>query len=746
MKKKSAIISLGLLVLSLSAFSADVVIPGNNPTGDEQSGKWFNEDLLRSMSLERPPVASLGGRYFAIIRQTHLNNWGFERTRQYMRLLKSIGITDIVQLNVRSAKVFYPSTNPDAIGARTYGEYDPLMMLVQTASEEGIKVWVKLQMASSGGLLPEKMQAHYPDGKVIKAAVGDPPAGDVPDFLSPDYREFLHQLIDEYATKYNKYGNFAGMFTDMLWNNYNDYHWKYMPTFDQFCMKNFGEHLPDDINKKMENGSKWYNPNDIWWRRTVLFKQWVNEDFHKDLGDYLHTKGFQLGIQIYDYTKNFPRCCTTINPYRWHLLADYTWDYPHRIDNELKAYPNNLAGFFAALKPGVLNAAGFSGQQGGIDFNFEYVHRPMSVGATPRIFQEYKRNIINVREWAGGTSLARITFLHNYNYLALCLGENAKTERLQTLDLIQTLARCQDVSTIFVEDAALYSKYRVLVATQYSVRGLSKENMDNLKKYITGGGIVISLNAQWSTSKPDISDETDISLEMSGAEFNKNGTGKISDGTIPVRENPIGKGMVVTIPVADFATAIQKDAAMANAFSTLIQKYTIPEITAAEKKEAKVRIVRTLKKNNWIGISLLSDDQAPASTTLSVDVEKLGVKSAVGYRVLLLGRGMELLKPGDFDGGAAGANWSPHGNFWTAKDLKGGFDVNILRDNDTDLKVPESRSVESLISKVPKYSIIRPGTIKRWLDETWSNSKGSRAYEHEIVVIAPANELTIEGK
>ncbi|MFA6567715.1 MAG: hypothetical protein WCS96_05840, partial [Victivallales bacterium] len=142
---------------------------------EELKNKWFNEDLLRCMSLERPPVTTLGGKYFAIIRQDYLNNFGYFRTRQYMHQLKAIGITDIVQLNIRSAKVYFPSTNPDAVGASNYIGYDPLMMLVRAASEEGIKVWVKLQMAQGGGLLPERMQARYPDGKKITYEGGDPP-------------------------------------------------------------------------------------------------------------------------------------------------------------------------------------------------------------------------------------------------------------------------------------------------------------------------------------------------------------------------------------------------------------------------------------------------------------------------------------------------------------------------------------------------------------------------------------------
>ncbi|MFA6568445.1 MAG: hypothetical protein WCS96_09555, partial [Victivallales bacterium] len=567
-----------------------------------------------------------------------------------------------------------------------------------------------------------------------------PPAGDVPNFLSRDYRNFLHQLIDEFAAKYNKYGNFAGIFTDMLWENTADYHWHELPVFDQFCFRNFGEHLPNDIANRMEKGKWWVAPDDKWWRRMVLFKQWVMEDFHKDLADYLHKKGFQLGIQVFDYTSRTEFAYTYgMHPYRWHLIGDYTWDYPGKSFNELNVYPNNLAGT-SSHSCAADNAVGFHGQQGGESFNFQTVWRPVVFGTTPRSYEEYKRNILNVREWAGGSSLAKAAFLHNYNGLILTLAGSSLKERTNTIALFEILSYRQDMSSIYVEDVSQYKKYRVLIATPYSVRGLAKESMDGLKKYISDGGIVISLNAKWSTSLPDLSDEKDITSEMSGSMYNKDGVGGMTGGNIPLRENIIGRGKVITIPVADFVSAANKDAALAEAFSVLVRKYSAPEILITRKMSAndvKTRIISTLRKNNWIGIALLSDDLKPATTTLSVDVEKLGVTS-VGYRVLLLGRKMELLKPGDFDGGSSG-----RGNFWTKDDFKNGFDISILWDNEVDLKVPDGKSIDVSMY----YPERKQPAIGRWLNRYWEQyRKLGRGYEHEIVVIAPADELTIDGK
>jgi len=701
---------------------------------EKEEAKWFNEDLLRCVALERPPVNSLGGRYFAIIRQDYLNNFGYLRTKQYMHQLKLIGITDIIQLNIRSAKVYFPTANSDAIGAPAVGAYDPLMLLVRIASEEGIKVWVKLQMAQTGGLLPEKMQALDQNGKKITYQ-----GGDVPDFLGSDYRRFLHQMIDEFAARYNQYGNFAGIFTDMLWENTGDYHWNHLAVFDQFCFRNFGEHLPEDIKTKMSKERKWVAPEDKWWRRMVLFRQWANEDFHRDLGDYLHEKGFKLGIQIYDFTSYGVCYCVGMHPYRWHLLGDFTWDYAGKEYNELNVYENNLAGYHIGGDYPGANTGDFHGQMGGESFNFENIWRPVLFGSTPRIYEEYKRNIVNVREWAGGTSLARTAFLHNVNGLILRLGDKSGGERNKYLSLFKTLSYFQDVSSIYVEDADLYRKFRVLIAAPHSTSGLSKENMDALKKYISEGGTVISLNAKWSTSLPDLSDEKDMTLEMSGAEYVQTGAGGMSGADFPVRENMIGKGRVITIPIADFASAVQKDTDIAKAFSALVKKYAAPEIIMVGAKiqnNVKVRIINTLKKNNWIGIALLSDDFKPATTRLSVDVEKLGLGCASGYRVFLLGRKMELLRPGDFAGGTLGK-----GVFWTKDDFKNGFDISILRDNEADLKVPEGRSID--VSQYPPYWQSRIGS---YLDRNWSKYKATRSYEHEIVVIAPADELTIDGK
>ncbi|MDD3927198.1 MAG: hypothetical protein PHT33_11140, partial [bacterium] len=159
--------------------------------------------------------------------------------------------------------------------------------------------------------------------------------------------------------------------------------------------------------------------------------------------------------------------------------------------------------------------------------------------------------------------------------------------------------------------------------------------------------------------------------------------------------------------------------------SSLVREQADPAVTAA----GDLKIVTTLKKGNWIAVSLYAE-AFPAKGVVSVDLKKLGLNKK-GYRVMMLGKGMELSRPGDF--------WGKTGA-WRAEDIAAGIPVTITVDNDAKLALPDKFDLSSFSQGDANY--IDVVTRSLW------NAAGEkkRHYEHEILVIAPYDEPAIQGK
>ena len=164
------------------------------------------------------------------------------RARHNLRALRRIGVTDIIQLMVRGNKTYFPANHPYAIreGARNC---DPLLTLVKAAAKERIAIWIKLQVDSNAY---KAMCARDRHGKPYLRA------GRLtcPDMLSPAYRQFLHDMIDRFAGKYNQWGSMRGFYVDMPFGTWYDFFGDDIPTFDKFFRERFGESLPRGIQKK----------------------------------------------------------------------------------------------------------------------------------------------------------------------------------------------------------------------------------------------------------------------------------------------------------------------------------------------------------------------------------------------------------------------------------------------------------------------------------------------------------------
>lgn len=111
---------------------------------------------------------------------------------------------------------------------------------------------------------------------------------------------------------------------------------------------------------------------------------------------------------------------------------------------------------------------------------------------------------------------------------------------------------------------------------------------------------------------------------------------------------------------------------------------------------------------------------------ISIDLSKLGIEKE-GYRILMLGKGMEIRRPGDYTG---------EKGFWTADEIKQGVPVTIVKDNDENLRLPEKFDLSSFSKKDASY-------VDRITRGWWESQSFKRSYEHEILVIAPYDEWAI---
>jgi hypothetical protein len=727
---------------------------------------WFGPEMLTGSYAPMPPVNELGGRFF--ITYDSFNWRGYERRRtstpqeleffrNRMRLdvmqLKWLGVTDIVYwVDAAGDRVYHSSTVPDA--AVQFAGVDPLGMLVELAEAADLKVWVAWHSCSSSEPFAQKYCGKDAQGKLYTYGAKDY----CEDLLSPAWRERCHRLIDEYAARYGKSKSFQGIAAyDELWFVYADYHEDDLPAIDRFCQE-FGEKLPADFATRLAQRGKWLDPDDVWRRRYILFKQQVITDYCRDLIDYCHSKRLQFGLEILATARYGTGWSWGMDsPTLARLGADFLVTSPS--DGAEAYYPNTVRWAHSHDGWGVYNTHCFRGGPGGIYFTFNQLWRPIMYGNNPHVTAQVARHIVNQRQWANGQSLARVAVLHNQNAMQMLLAntkEAANAERA----VWRALSAAQPTEAIFTAAPEEYSRYRVLVAPPYSTRGLAPEVMQKLRAFVEGGGTVVSLGARCSQSRPDLTQEQDLTAEIIGATCTEArpeapvavvagqtrlslspgtsrqaatplaGTQVLAQfepgGTPAVTERRLGQGRVIALHF-DAGAELEKtpDAPLAQWLSQLIQGAAAPEVRAEGQG---CRVMSALRKGNWIGVALFPTAGA-TMVKLAVDPAALGL-SKQGFRLLMLGKQMEIQKPGDV--------WGERG-FWTPEELKAGFTVTICEDNESNRPLPEQFDLDAFTEWGRGY--VEAVTRKNFTSLTEGVRK--RDYAHEIVVLAPADEPTM---
>ena len=691
-----------------------------------------------------------------------------QEIRWILKKYKWAGVTDIVMcfgpgysgcVNYVS-KAPWTVPHPNAIRIeKKYG--NPFELILRLAKEEGIKVWnlwgfreTHARASTSWGRKVIEAHKHFyakdKDGKYYRAYKD---GGGVPDFLSKETRKYYYGLIDEYAEFNRKYGNFEGIFFDEVWGSaVRDWHGDDFKLYAEFCRKNFKEEPPEEVKKRFEEGKLgpwWEDPEDKWWRRYILFHQDAVYGFLKDIIDYAHRKGFKVRGQVaaYGHFNPMDGCCS-------HKLArihDYfSYDPGNVYEPEV---PYNKKIWSSALGPKFSGHRGYieaSIMRGGVGGFWGSMLKPSQV-CDFRLFEVLKNTIRNTREWYGGKSACKIAILTNYQNLILSFGRSAKRYfNNNESALFDALSPFQDMDMIWTQDTQFYSRYKVLIAPPYSVAHLSRKNFNALKKWIKDGGIFISLNADISTSLEDHTQEIKREEELLGVKYRgklkekriivkEEGLSKekllfigfstkardveitgsnvkvlavFEEGETPaITETKLGKGKVVGIHFDICKKVLQKKEWAIALIENLILRHYSPEI----KIEGELELVSTLKKGNWILVSMVPKGLklAPVEGKLYVDIERLGIKKKT-FRVMSYARNVEFRKMEDLKGYT----------LWSVEDLKKGIPVFIPPNRTSDWQLPDE--------------------YKKGYLRAWDESAPGRNYEHEIIVIAPIDEPVIE--
>ena len=667
---------------------------------------WFGDEMLRGIYWIRPPVNELGGKFFLFCDQRFvLSNMDHNRLGVFLRQLKWMGVTDIIYMCDLQDAINRPSDIPKEIlgGVPVKGGRDVLMEVMDLAGDAGLDVWAGWHLAK----VPDHMASHDQNGKPY--LYGGKFGGAMADLLSPEYRQLCHALLGEYVAKYNKRGNFKGLYYDEIFFSCTDFHVGDLKQLNAFCRERFGEGIPKDMVARLAKQTGWADPSDKWWRRYILFKNWVSEDFLKDLTETCHQKGLQMMIELRP---------TAVFPTGWNwgmdneaftrLGADYYFVASGDYCEPCFVYPNALVGGHVCDTWGYYDALSFRGHKASVHFADNQFWRLLVFGNNPKGGPQVEHLIRNTREWADGQNLATVAILYNQNALQMILGKESSKAVSAESALLDRLSHYQDVDMILAGAVEYFKNYKVLLAPPYSLRGMSPERYKALREYVEKGGTLITMS-ECTVSRADLTQETDRTAELTG--------GKNKGETM---RKQLGAGQVIAIPVDVMREIMQANKETENRLCRLVAEASKPAITVS----GELKAMTSVKKGNWVAVSLLSE-KIPGKGIVKFDMPALGIPNTT-FRVIMLGKEMEIARPGDFWGNKGG---------WTVEDLRSGVSVTIVKDNDEKLVLPAKFNDSEYVKADANY-------INVLTREPW-NAIGAkkRHYEYEIVVIAPADEI-----
>ncbi len=754
--------------------SADVSA-GNTKISTTASNKeWFHPSRFNEQGYIHPPVELMPGRFFMFdglfisVASRGNRPRSYRETVAMLRQMKWAGVTDLVFFTNGLLRFRYP-TNIKGGAYVSQGKIfirnkiNILANMEKACAETGIGLWCFWHSSVRGvGKGNQKRLEKY----MVKDNKGQL-YGHYVDVLNPELLAFAKKTIDELAERYNKHGAIKGIFLDELWHPFAvDYLEDNIDDFIAHCKKEYNQAPPPDIAKCFAKGPSWHNPKDLWWRRYLIWRNSHILKFTKAVTGYANKKGFKIMTQpAFSLTWDMGWFWGTGGAHKLGLAGDLLWSYEGRFNYLYEDFPENRTIFSSHTNAhsGYSMVSLIRGNYGSL-FSINATWIPLVYGKGPKTVEVMQRTIRANREWFGAKKLDKTAVL--VNEYGMLLGFENPAEIFKNNDALirDKLSYSVRTSMLLIENAEYFSRYKVLIAPKYALEYLPEKVYKKLLEFVKSGGMLVVCNGKASASNADHTGVVDKTVELLGLErtgkqvntggdiefdcgkkkFNfpaieveivKNSGQAVPLATIKGVDTPLmtvkshGKGKVVSLNF-DFPALLRNDLTVDKAnelFNSILKLEYNPPIYA----KGAVKIFSNLKKGNWVVATFLhrevdfylvnDEGRYPISGKLYVDMEKLGIKSD-RYRVYSFARDREMLPQGK--------NFSLTGEvYWTADMLKKqGVDVVLTPNSDVDLK---------LNYKTDNYY------LERFVLPRWQERRKTRSYEHEIIVIAPADEASM---
>ena len=120
-----------------------------------------------------------------------------------VRDIKSLGVTDIIIIDSQRGTFFWNSKIPGVFNEPSLGGRDILREIVEASHKYGLNVWLALHVTEGIYTIKKVLKAHQDlYAKDFRGRIYKPPHLDV---FSPKVKKYWYNIIDEIATRYNKY-------------------------------------------------------------------------------------------------------------------------------------------------------------------------------------------------------------------------------------------------------------------------------------------------------------------------------------------------------------------------------------------------------------------------------------------------------------------------------------------------------------------------------------------------------------
>lgn len=601
--------------------------------------------------------------------------------------LKASGVTDILYVDMNLAgTVGHKTKVPLAISKVPKSGKDPLEELLNETARVGMNVWTCLQ--SDGRQMSKAAWLKRHEALFPKDANGRSyryphrrQKGGIYDLRSPIVMKYAKDMIREWAA-FNKHGNLKGFRFNEIWAaSAFDYNGDDIEDIERFVEKRFGEKPPEGFYAKHLPQKGWFAPGDKWWRRYVLFKQEVAYEWVKEITEFAHQQGFLVmtkpsGISSWGSGNGGSR--------KMDRLGDVMRIYLGRGSRQGVKPPRYVPRWQAHVRPNTVAALMLSKTRQSLGYFFSHILMglPMDCFVYNRLaaFEKYGRDkktnpgkkkqapleknfpdlrerlkplYAMVRRWGGGRLLSDVCVLTYSQYHQLRSpdrkgwGAHPKQYERNEFFLMDALAERRPVRMAQVEDMAALQGFNVLVFPQTSARFLSAEVYDKVVEYVRKGGIVVSVNARWSTARPDFTGEIGKSREFLGVDDPAKAP--------PVIERALGKGRVIHIN-CDY----KEKETLVKLLNSAVERHYSPPV----RGDGKIKIVAAIKKGGKLLLTLYRPDiadKAPLQSVVRVDVKRLGL--APGPYSVTTKEGKPILHNG--------------AKSWTPANLLAGFTVKL---------------------------------------------------------------------